>query len=171
MPLDLNGTTGVQNNSGAIVQGTVQNTTSGTSFAYGSIPSWVKKVTVMFNGVSTNGSSNIQVRLGTVSGIESSGYTGTVSDTSSGVGSTVYAGAGFDVTRSSSSANTHQGSLIISGFGNNVWTAFGIVGYSNGGTYHTGGTKTLGGTLTQLVITTANGTDAFDAGKINIIYE
>jgi hypothetical protein len=33
------------------------------------------------------------------------------------------------------------------------------------------GTKTLSGTLDRVRITTANGTDTFDAGSINILYE
>jgi hypothetical protein len=33
------------------------------------------------------------------------------------------------------------------------------------------GSKVLSDTLTQVRITTANGTDAFDAGSINIIFE
>jgi len=34
-----------------------------------------------------------------------------------------------------------------------------------------GGSKTLSDTLTQVRITTVNGTDTFDAGTINILYE
>jgi hypothetical protein len=34
-----------------------------------------------------------------------------------------------------------------------------------------GGTVTLGGTLDRVRITTVNGTDTFDAGTINILYE
>lgn len=174
----FNSTTGVQEYyngtnwlTSGIVSATAQNSTAGTTLTFGSIPAGVKRITVMFNGVSTSGTNNIQVRLGTASGIEATGYTGTVSDTSSGVGSTVYAGAGFDVTRGSAAANLHQGSLIITNLSGNIWTAFGIVGYSAGGTYHTGGTKTLGGTLTQLVITSVGSTDTFDAGSVNIMYE
>ena len=142
-----------------------------SKITFGSIPAGVKRITVMYNSISTTGTNNYQIRLGTASGIEATGYTGTVSDTSSGVGSTAYAGAGYDVTRGSAAANLHQGSLIITNLSGNIWTAFGIVGYSAGGTYHTGGTKTLGAILTQLAITTVSGTDTFDAGSINILYE
>ena len=34
-----------------------------------------------------------------------------------------------------------------------------------------GGNKTLSGTLDRIRITTVNGTDTFDAGTINIMYE
>jgi len=49
----------------SIVSGTAVASTSGTSIDFTSIPSWVKRITVMFNGVSTNGSSNLLVQLGT----------------------------------------------------------------------------------------------------------
>ena len=38
---------------------TAQNTTSGTSIDFTGIPSWVKRITVMFQGVSTTGSSQV----------------------------------------------------------------------------------------------------------------
>jgi hypothetical protein len=34
-----------------------------------------------------------------------------------------------------------------------------------------GGTVTLSGTLDRVRITTVNGTDTFDAGTVNILYE
>ena len=74
MALELNGTTGVQGNSGAFVQGTSAASTSGTSIDFTSIPSWVKRVTVVFHNVSTNGSSNPIVQIGTSSGVTTSGY-------------------------------------------------------------------------------------------------
>jgi hypothetical protein len=73
MPLVLNGTTGVQDNSGAFVAGTAVASTSGTSIDFTSIPSWVKRVTVIFNEVSTNGTSIVQVQLGSTT-FTTSGY-------------------------------------------------------------------------------------------------
>jgi hypothetical protein len=49
MALELNGTTGVQGNSGAFVAGTAVASTSGTSIDFTSIPSWIKRITVVFN--------------------------------------------------------------------------------------------------------------------------
>ena len=59
-----------------LVLGTAQASTSGASIDFTSIPSWVKRITVMFSGVSTNGSSNWLVQLGTASGVENTGYLG-----------------------------------------------------------------------------------------------
>ena len=50
--------------------------TTQTSVDFTSIPSWVKRVTVMLSGVSTNGTSYVQVQLGDSGGIENSSYLG-----------------------------------------------------------------------------------------------
>ena len=51
--------------SGSIITSmTAQASTSGTSIDFTSIPSWVKRITVMFNGVSTNGSNNLLIQIG-----------------------------------------------------------------------------------------------------------
>lgn len=55
--------------------GTAQNTTSGTSIDFTGIPSWAKRITVMLSGVSTNGSSNYLLRIGSGS-FSASGYLG-----------------------------------------------------------------------------------------------
>jgi hypothetical protein len=63
---------------GAITSATAQASTSGTSINFTDIPSWVKRITVMFNGVSTSGTSIRQAQLGagsvTTSGYTSSGF-------------------------------------------------------------------------------------------------
>ena len=48
----------------------------------------------------------------------------------------------------------------------------GILSRSDGGNaYMSGGSIALGGVLDRIRITTVNGTDVFDAGSINILYE
>jgi hypothetical protein len=173
MPLELNGTTGVQGNSGAFVAGTAVASTSGTSIDFTSIPSWVKRITVMLNSVSTNSTSLLALRLGTVSGIESTGYTGQVSDSVNGSPvvitalSTYFAASGYV-----SSSAIYSGSLVLTLVGSNTWVCNGAVsGYTYNGIGFCVGVKTLSGTLDRVRITTANGTDLFDAGSINILYE
>jgi len=67
---------GVATNIYPLVSGTSQASTSGTSIDFTGIPSWVKRITVMFNGVSTNGTSNKQIQLGDSGGFETTGYLG-----------------------------------------------------------------------------------------------
>jgi hypothetical protein len=168
MSLILDGTIGVQGNSGAFIADTAKASTSGTTVDFTGIPSWVKRITVMFSGVSTNGSSVPLIQLGDSGGIETTGYLGT------GSTATVYTNytAGFGVAGTSGAARVYHGSLILSLIGSNNWACFGVTGLSDqASTSLTGGTKTLSDTLTQVRITTVNGTDTFDAGTINILYE
>jgi hypothetical protein len=158
---------------GRMVLETAKASTSGTSVDFTGIPSWVKKITVMFNGVSTNGGSQIQFQLGDSGGIENTGYLG------SGVG---YSGAslgtanfttGFGLN-TGGAAYLSNGAIIFTllDASANLWAAQGQFAYSNGTFYAiTAGSKSLSATLTQLRITTLNGTDTFDAGSINLLLE
>jgi hypothetical protein len=172
MPLVLNGTTGVQDNSGAFVAGTAVASTSGTSIDFTSIPSWVKRVTVMFSGVSTNGTTSIFLRLGTSGGVQTTGYLGA----SGYVGGTPVATnptTAFSLFGDTAS-DLYHGSVTFSQLNaaSNIWVAQGFTSFSTRPfSQLTSGSVTLSGTLDRVRITTANGTDAFDAGSINILYE
>jgi len=155
---------------GALVLGTAQASTSGTSIDFTGIPSWVERITVMWNGVSTSGSSSPLVQLGTSGGVVTSGYGGTGSLIASTVTSQNFT-TGFG-ERSQDSAAVRSGSWVITNVSGNIWVCAGVLGRSDGAnTSVTGGTVTLGGTLDRVRITTVNGTDTFDAGSINILYE
>ena len=177
MPVTLNGDAGVTTNTGAVYNGlqtgTAVASTSGTSIDFTGIPSWVKRITVMFNGVSTNGTSVVQVQLGTSSGVEVTGYLGSSSATGSGVGTSLYtAGLGINFGGNNVAASVRNGSVIFSNLTGNTWAAFGVITLSDAAVSSiTSTSKTLSGTLDRIRITTVNGTDTFDAGSINIIYE
>lgn len=201
MPVTINGTTGVvtpgatigsingilKSSSGVVSQASVgtdysqltlatAQTASGTNVDFTGIPSWVKRINVMMDGVSTNGSSIVLLRLGTSGGITSSGYASSVNyGTLSGQ---FYASdvSGFPSGPSSSfaSAATQRGSIVFSSISGNNWIASGLVfsaGSSAGVTSMLAGSVSLSSVLTQVRITTVNGTDTFDAGTINISYE
>ena len=158
----------------AIVSGTAVASTSGTSIDFTGIPSWVKRITVMFSGVSTNGTSAPLVQLGTTSGVEATGYTtGGTNISASAAGSATYT-TGIAVLQVGVTAAAQSLSAIctINLLNGNSWVGTASVnrtdsaagGFSNG-------SKTLGGTLDRIRITTVGGTDTFDAGSINILYE
>jgi hypothetical protein len=150
---------------------TAKATTSGTSIDFTGIPSWAKKITVMFNGVSTNGTSNILVQIGTSSGIETTSYTGTVAAITTTPGVNTLS-TGFTSDISASASAVRYGHLILISLGSNLWSASGCLGATGiNYSFVTGGVKTLSGTLDRLRITTVNGTDTFDAGSINILIE
>jgi hypothetical protein len=159
------------NSNSDIVSGTSQNSTSGTSIDFTSIPSWVKRITVMFSGVSTSGTSQILCQIGS-GGITSTGYTGTCTGFSTG-GSTVSMSTGFILGDSTRAGDLRYGLFTIANHSGNLWAMSGVIGITTGitATTYFGGTVTIGGVLDRVRITTAGGTDTFDAGSINILYE
>jgi hypothetical protein len=163
---------------GALTLATAVASTSGTSIDFTSIPSWVKRITVMFSEVSTNGTSAPQIQLGDSGGFETSGYLGSSTGvTNTNVSSEVFT-SGFGI---GGGTGFWAGTVIVSGAvsisllnaSNNTWAASGIVSRSDATatTYLAAGAKSLSATLDRVRITTVNGTDAFDAGTINIMYE
>jgi hypothetical protein len=189
MPVSISGTEGITTpaitTTGEIVSGTTvadatavirplvsatSVTASGTSVDFTSIPSWVKRITVMFSGVSTSGTSIVQVQLGDSGGIETSGYS-----TSAWSASTNYLttnATGIPVDATGNAATVRAAVIPIVNVTGNIWVSS-FVSASQGVSANclSGGTKTLSDVLTQIRITTVNGTDTFDAGSINILFE
>jgi hypothetical protein len=162
--------TGILN--AGITLGTAVASTSGTSIDFTGIPSGVKRITVMFQGVSTNGTSAHIMRLGTSGGFVTSGYA------SGGIytGSTTGSGTRTDGLlldgNASDPAVLLQGHAVLTNISGNSWVQSFVMGQSNSAyAVMGGGSISLAGTLTQIRITMANGTDTFDAGLINIMYE
>jgi len=154
-----------------IVSGTAVASTSGTSIDFTGIPSWVKRVTVMFSGVSTNGTSAITVRIGDSGGIEATGYQGAVSAIAASVASGGTASSvGYSIGGASAS-NQAIGNIVLTNVTGNTWVGSWVMYFNDTQVNQGAGAKTLSDTLTQVRITTVNGTDTFDAGTINILYE
>ena len=160
-----------------IVSGTAV-TASGTSVDFTGIPSWAKRVTVMFSGVSTSGTSPIQVQLGTgaTPTFATSGYSSSGAVTNTGALNTVSSTAAFQLEATASTvaaASARNGSALISNLSGNTWVEQGSHNVSGAGNAvaFSGGAITLAAALTAIRITTVNGTDTFDAGSINIMYE
>jgi hypothetical protein len=145
--------------------------TSGTSIDFTDIPAWVKRITVMFSGVSTNGTSIVQLQLGDSGGVETTGYSAGsgIIGTSSASGTTYAFGFGCG---GALATNALSGTATITYMGSNLWSCQGILAFvTTSGVAMFGGVKTLSDTLDRIRITTVNGTDTFDAGTINIFYE
>ncbi len=158
---------------GRMVLATAQNSTSGTAIDFTGIPSWVKRVTVMFSGVSGSGLSPFAIQLGTNSGIDAtSTYAGSASF--GGPGATDYNSTSFRVSASGAqaAATLYSGVVSILLTGSNTWCESGTLGpHSANAASYSGGSKTLSGTLDRVRITTVNGTDTFDGGNINLLLE
>jgi hypothetical protein len=177
MSVIIQGSGGVTTNSGAVYDGISRGTSvtaSGTSVDFTSIPSWVKRITVMFNGVSTNGTSFLLVQLGDSGGIETTGYLGTstiLRDAAAVAGGNYTTGFGIGIL---AAAYVMHGSMVLSliDSATNTWASSSNFANSNTAVMTVGaGSKPLSATLDRVRITTVNGTDTFDAGSINILFE
>lgn len=157
---------------GTIKSGTVVASTSGTSIDFTNIPSWVKRITVMLQGVSvTAGTSPFIIQLGTgaTPTYTTTGYLGQ----SNNVASMTAMSTGFMFVANPAAANAYHGNITITNITSNTWVESGIVvpaNAANNGAFSSGSIA-LGAVLTAVRITTENGTSAFDAGNINILYE
>lgn len=154
---------------GALVSATAQASTSGTSIDFTGIPSWVRRITVMFSGVSTNGTSLVQVQIGSGS-VLTTGYNAAQSFTGAAAGQNIIS-TGFPLIGNSAS-DFRYGMIFISLLTPNTYTCTGS-NYASSSNFGgaISGQVALGGALDRVRITTINGTDAFDAGSINIMYE
>jgi len=156
---------------GSITSGTAVASTSGTSIDFTSLPTWVKRITVMFSGVSTSGTSNWLFQLGSGS-VTTTGYlsVGARFSNATAVATTSYTN-GLGIYNDSAGAVV-GGICTFTLLGSNTWTATAVLSRTDSVSIYTSGmTIALGGTLDRVRITTVNGTDTFDAGSINILYE
>jgi len=176
MSVIINGSAGVTTNSGAVydsLQRATAVTASGTSVDFTSIPSWVRRITVMLSGVSTSGTSPIIIRIGDSGGISATGYTTGYAEAIN-VSNTAAANptTGFQLHSANASTRETEAGVTITNVNSNLWLAFGVSTFSD---YPSGtvvsGSKSLSSALTQVRITTVNGTDTFDAGTINLMWE
>jgi hypothetical protein len=162
-----------QINQATLTSGTAQASTSGATIDFLSIPSWVKRITVMLDGVSTTGTSNIIVQIGTSGGVETSSYTGGAANVASGPSITQSNNSnGFLLTASVLAADGIQGSATLTKVSSNLWTYSGVCAFSGSSGMAMGaGSKNLSGTLDRLRLTTVGGVNTFDVGTVNIQYE
>lgn len=150
-------------------------TASGTSVDFTGIPSWVRRITVMFNGVSTNGTSQMLVQLGAGS-VATSGYssrTTAINGASQTNANSNSNGVGVNTSGNAVAAGTFTGQIIFSLLSSNAWAFCGSTHDNTSGTvqFIQAGIVPLSGALDRVRLTTANGTDAFDAGTVNVMYE
>jgi hypothetical protein len=159
-----------------IVSGTAQASTSGTSIDFTSIPSWVKRITVMFNQVSGSGIANFVWQIGSGSIDTTANYVYSLGNNQSGnaqnisISSTATYAAFFGVY---SAASNMSGHLVLTNITGNTWISSSICQHTStaaSGSSVAVGSKALSGTLDRIRITTT-ASDTFDAGTINILYE
>jgi hypothetical protein len=144
---------------------------SGTAHTITGIPSWVKRITILGEQVSTNGTDDVMVQIGPSGGLENTGYTGSVS--SVGASTATYSAftTGFGVLQNIQAAGAYDFTLVLElkDPANNTWQSRVVYGGPRSGMG--GGTKTLSGVLTQFSLTTTGGANTFDGGSFSYYYE
>jgi hypothetical protein len=155
-----------------IVSGTAVASTSGTSIDFTGIPAYAKRITVMLSGVSTNGTSNMQIQIGSGS-VTTSGYNSAGAGCISGSSPIVAVSTAGFLMISDTATDVKNGIFTIVAMGSNLYAASHTMGgdSTRDVCFWGGGAVTLSGVLDRVRITTVNGTDTFDAGTINIMWE
>jgi hypothetical protein len=151
-------------------RGTAVASTSGTAIDFTGIPSWAKRITVLFQGVSTSSTANIIVQLGTGAGptFTTSGY---VAGSSTAAGTFATGTTGFFAVNSVAASEVYSGQIVLFSLAGTDWISSNTVCNTGTGNTRTGGGHlALGATLTAVRITTTS-TDTFDDGSVNIMYE
>lgn len=164
------GTAAVQGVSTNIVSATSQASTSGTSIPFTGIPSWVKRITVIFSGVSLSSTANLLVQIGDSGGLETTGYVSSGAVVTNSAATVVASNTTGFIIRTQNAGVTVSGHMILTNVTGNLWVSSHSGKSDTTTTVFGGGDKTLSDTLTQLSITSTS-TDTFDAGTINIMYE
>ncbi len=155
-----------------IASTTAQNTTAGTSIDFTGIPSWAKRIKMMLVGVSTSGTSNVIVQIGTSGGIVSTGYTGVSDNQASAGGAATSFTNGLGLDRTAAATYLRHGIVEFLNVTGNTWVGTYIGSTTGTSTVAFGSTQiALGGVLDRIRLTTSGGTDTFDAGLVNITYE
>jgi hypothetical protein len=170
--LTSNGTTWTSAENNKLTSGTVQASTSGTSIDFTSIPSWVKRVTVIFNGVSISSSAHILIQIGSGS-VSTTGYNSNGLTFNPTSGASISSTAGF-VIFSNNAAQIFNGSMTINLLTGTTYVSNHTMGRADDTSYcniGAGVSPSLSGALDRVRITTSTGVPTFDAGSINIMYE
>ena len=154
-----------------IVSGTSQASTSGTTITFTGIPSWAKQVTMLFSGVSLTGTDNFLIQLGsgtfTTSGYSNiTGYSGTTTGT-------ITSTSGISIASGGNAGDLTYGQVTFYNITGNTWVASGATTAGTAINYFSipGGSVSLSGALDRIRVTSVIGSDTFDSGSINILYE
>lgn len=166
---NLSYTTPVTSN---LTRETEEPSTSGTAIDFTSIPSGVRRITILLDQVSTNGTEYMLIQIGTGGTPTTTGYFSRTGQTFSTNGNPHSSTNGFSTTWGSTAGN-RTGALFLHNMSGNKWICSGMHSANDGvniGVVMVGGVVTLSGEL-DMVRITQTGSNTFDAGSINLILE
>jgi len=146
---------------------------SGTSFVITTaIPSWAKRITIGITALSVNATASPIIQLGTASGYETTGYTGSTDFWTTTASVTVMSTLGFELANGLTSSASVDGTMTLMLATGNTWVCTFTGGDSVGViTSSTGGSKTLAGVLTSIRMTTVAGTASLNNVDTYVLYE
>lgn len=167
------GVTSVNDKTGAvqsiITLGTVNTSSGVTSKAFTGLPSWVNRVTLIFQNIvltpTTQGEAIVQIGSGSYA---SSGYYSTGQTVYSGSGSTLTSTTGFEIY--SYDIYRMDGTFTLTRLTGNTWACNYMLTYDTSGIMLGAGTVSLGGALDRVRLTTKTGTATY-SGSLNMMYE
>ena len=156
-----------------ITQATVQNA-SGNNIDFTGVPSWVKRITVLYENVSTTGTDPVQIQLGygVTPTYVNTGYTSHTFSYNSTTATSSSTGFVNDQGSSSGGASASRNgaiTLYLQNASTNIWVSSGVIVTNN--VTPSAGRVTIPGALTAVRITTTGGIQTFDSGTVNILYE
>lgn len=164
---------------GVLTSGAVITPTTQTTIDFTNIPSWAKRVTINYSAVSLSSTTPdywVQLGYGTTPTFENTNYAnGAVFINSANIVTYITnITTAFTVARALAAVtDVISGAIVLTNLSGNTWSMMGVLGRSgNNGVTYTSGAKTIsGGALSAIRLTTSTGTDQYDAGSVNILYE
>lgn len=146
-------------------------TASGTSVEFTGIPSWVKRITIIMRQVSLAASGTVRFRVGTSSGLVTTGYsTGNSGYATTPTISVTTITDGLGGFGTNDGTTTVVGSIVFMLLDTNTWVSNGMFFRGNDNIMNSSqGHIALGGTLDRVAVVAT--TSTFDAGTINVLYE
>lgn len=143
-------------------------TLSGAAVDLTGIPAGTKRITISVENMSTNGTTGVSLQIGDSGGIEATGYLCATSNGNSSTTEFILTGG------SGAAAAIYHGSVVLSliDAATNKWAASSVIGRSDvAACLSMGGAKATSATLDRVRLKGGNGTDTFDGGTVNILYE
>lgn len=157
---------------GANFRDTAITTSGAATYSFTAVPSWARKIRLMFRNVSVNAAAStaaIQVQLGTSGGLVTTGYANTLHTLDTGTLSTSTLNTAFLVSITGADAYIFSGTMDFCEIDANNWVQTSQVKATTSRSHIGAGDVPLGARLTT--ITVFVGVGAFDGGTINVIYE
>jgi len=158
----------------SIASATTVASTSGTAIAFTNIPSWAKKITIIFFEVSVSGSSQMIVQIGNGT-YENTGYQNGIGGVTSAAVVSPYGGSdGFPITATGQTGGSNvSGTMTLNLISTSTYIATVNSKMTSSATFCSGAAykTSSSGVIDRLQITTSGGSQTFDNGSINIFYE